>query len=57
MIDEERTDAEPSTVSAYRDFSEELYAEDVNQHMAILPEVITPAAEISFEDIQVGDPG
>ena len=25
--------------------------------MAILPEVVTPAAEISLEDIQVGDPG
>ena len=57
MIDEERSDAEPSTVSAYCDSSKELYAEDVNQHMAILPEVVTPAAEISLEDIQVGDPG
>ena len=41
MIDEERTDVEPSTLSTYRNKSGELYAEDVDQHMAILPEVVT----------------
>ena len=34
-----------------------MYAEDVDQHMEILPEVVTPPAEISLEDIQVGEPG
>ena len=37
--------------------SGELFAEDVDQHMTILPEVVTPAKEITIEDIQVGDPG
>lgn len=37
--------------------SGELFAEDVDQHMAILPEVVTPEKEITIEDIQVGDPG
>ena len=35
--------------------SGELFAEDVDQHMAILPEVVTPAKEITIEDIEVGD--
>ena len=57
VIGEERREAEPSTVSTYRTESGEVYAEDVDQHMAILPEVIIPATEISLEDIQVVDPG
>ena len=32
-----------------------MYAEDVDQHMATLPEVVTPADEKSLEDIKVGD--
>ena len=56
-IGEEKTDANPSTVSTYRNESGELYAEDVDHHMVILPEVVTPVAEIALEDIQVGDPG
>ena len=31
--------------------SGELYEEDADQHMAILPEVVTPAAKIFLEDI------
>ena len=57
VIDEERTHVEPSIVSTYRDEIGELYAEDINNHMAILPKVVTPAAEISLMDIQGGDPG
>ena len=53
----ERKREEPPTVSKYRTKSVELYAEDVDQHMAILPEAVTTAAEISLEDIQVGDLG
>ena len=48
---------EPLTESTYRNESGELYAEDVDRHMAVLPEVVIPAVEISLEDIQVGDPG
>ena len=44
------------TVSTYRNDSGELYAEDVDQHMKILPESDIPAAEICLEGIQVGDP-
>ena len=35
----------------------ELFAEDVDQHMAFPPEVGTPTREITIDDIQVGDPG
>ena len=56
-IGEERTEAAPPTVSTYRNESGELYAEDYDHHMVILPEVVTPPDEISLEDIQVGDPG
>ena len=37
--------------------SGKLYAEDVDQHMAVLPEVAPSTAEITIDDIQVGDPG
>ena len=32
----------------------ELFAEDVDQHMEVLPEVGTPTQEITIDDIQVG---
>ncbi|POM79741.1 Reverse transcriptase, partial [Phytophthora palmivora] len=35
----------------------DLYAEDVDQEMAILPEINPTTDEVKFEDIQVGDPG
>ena len=31
--------------------SDELYAEDVDQHMAVLPEVVSSTAEITIDDI------
>ena len=34
----------------------ELFAEDVDQHMAVLPEVGMPTQEIMIDDIQVGYP-
>jgi hypothetical protein len=34
----------------------DLFAEDVEQHMAVLPEVSTSMSEVTIEDIQVGDP-
>ena len=56
-IAEEKTGVELLIESAYRTESGELYAEDIDQHMAVLPEVVIPVAEISLENIQVGDPG
>ena len=50
-IGEENTGVEPLTESTYRNESGDLYAEDVYKHMALLPEVVIPAAEISLEDI------
>ncbi|POM70367.1 Reverse transcriptase, partial [Phytophthora palmivora] len=35
----------------------DLYAEDVDQEMAILPEINSTTDEVKMEDIQVGDPG
>ena len=49
VTDEEMTDAEPSTVSTYLNESGELYTEDFDQHMAILPKVVTSAAKISLK--------
>ena len=46
-----------SDSSIYHHDSGDLFAEDVDQHMAVLPEVITPTAEVTMDDIQVGDPG
>uniref|UniRef100_H3H7N1 Reverse transcriptase domain-containing protein n=1 Tax=Phytophthora ramorum TaxID=164328 RepID=H3H7N1_PHYRM len=34
----------------------DLFAEDVERQMAILPEVVTTTEEVTIEDIQVGDP-
>ena len=44
----ERTEAEPSTVSTYRNDGGYLLAKDVDHHMEILPEVVIPTAEISL---------
>ena len=44
-------------VSTYHHKSGDLHAEDFDQHMANLPEVSTPAANVTIDDIQVGDPG
>ena len=37
--------------------SGEIYADDVDQHMAVLLEVASSTAEINLDDIQVGGPG
>ena len=47
VIGEERTEADWPSASTYHIESGEMYAEDIDQHMEILPEVITPAIEIS----------
>ena len=43
-------------VYTYRHEYGELYAEDVDQHMAVLPDIVTPSAEVATNDIQVDDP-
>ena len=43
-------------VATYRNESGELYAEDVDQHMAVLPDIVTPTAEVAIDIFQVGDP-
>ena len=43
-------------VAIYRHESGELNAEDVDQHMTVLPDIVTPTAEVAINDIQVGDP-
>ena len=56
-IREERTDAELSTVLTYCDEIGELYAEDVISTWRSCQKVVTSAAEMSLEDIQVGELG
>ena len=43
-------------VYTYRHEYGELYAEDVDQHMAVLHDIVTPSAEVATNDIQVDDP-
>ena len=38
-------------VSTYRLESGELYDEDVDQHMVILPDIAAPTAEVTIDDI------
>ena len=57
MIGEGRTEVEPPSSSMYSNETEEMYAEDVDQHMAILPGVVIPATGVSLEAIHVRDPG
>ena len=51
-MEDERIAGEPDA-STYRHQSGELYAEDVDQHMAVLPDIVTPTAEVTIDDIQV----
>ena len=43
-------------VATYRHESGELYAENVDQHMAVPPDIVTPTAEVAIDIFQVGDP-
>ena len=60
-IDEEkcpeydRIEEDPD-VSIYCHEIGELCTEDVDQHMAVLPDIVTPTAEVKIDDTQVGDP-
>ncbi|POM61086.1 reverse transcriptase [Phytophthora palmivora] len=49
-------DLEPDPEVRYHE-GIDLYAEDVDQEMAILPEINPTTDEVKIEDIQVGDPG
>ncbi|POM74971.1 Reverse transcriptase [Phytophthora palmivora] len=49
-------DPEPDLEVHYHE-GNDLYAEDVDQEMAILPEINPTTDEVKIEDIQVGDPG
>uniref|UniRef100_A0AAV1TV85 Reverse transcriptase n=1 Tax=Peronospora matthiolae TaxID=2874970 RepID=A0AAV1TV85_9STRA len=41
----------------YRRDGGDLFAEEMDQHMALLPKIIAPTKEVAIDDIQVGDPG
>ena len=47
----------PTKSAAYRHDAGDLYAEDVDQHMALLPEITASTEQVTIDDIQVGDPG
>uniref|UniRef100_A0AAV1VNF8 Uncharacterized protein n=1 Tax=Peronospora matthiolae TaxID=2874970 RepID=A0AAV1VNF8_9STRA len=55
--DEETTKDELTPSPMYHHDAGELFAEDVDQNLAVLPEVVTPTQDITIDDIQVGDPG
>ena len=51
-IDETETAEAP----VYYHESEDLFAEDIEQHLAVLPEMSTAEEEMTIDDIQIGDP-
>ena len=54
-LEEDRIDEDPD-VSTYSHEIGELYAEDEDRHMEVLPDIVTPTVEVTIDDIQVGDP-
>ena len=56
-IDGELIENDVPDESTYYHEGGELFAEDVEQHMAVLPEHTTSTTEITIDDVQVGDPG
>ena len=57
MIDGDAKEEEPYFPSVFYREGGELFAEDVKQHMAVLPEVVTSSTEITIDDVQVRYPG
>ena len=57
MIPIQEVVKDPRKASFYHYDSGDLYAKDVDQHMAVLPEVATSTYKVTMDDIQVGDPG
>ena len=49
-------DAEIAGTPVYYHESGDLFAEDIEQHMAVLPEMSATTGEVTIEDIQIGDP-
>ena len=45
-----------TVTSVYYHEGGELFAEDFDQYMAVLPEVVTPTKEITIDNIYVGNP-
>uniref|UniRef100_M4BKS0 Uncharacterized protein n=1 Tax=Hyaloperonospora arabidopsidis (strain Emoy2) TaxID=559515 RepID=M4BKS0_HYAAE len=55
-IDEEMLQEDIPAATIYYHEGDELFAEDVDHHMAVLPEVTTSTTDITIDDVQVGDP-
>uniref|UniRef100_A0AAV1URW7 Reverse transcriptase n=1 Tax=Peronospora matthiolae TaxID=2874970 RepID=A0AAV1URW7_9STRA len=49
-------DVEIAEIPVYHHESGDLFAEDIEQHMAVLPEMSATTEEVTIEDIQIGDP-
>lgn len=49
------SDLDPSFLSHFFEITLP-HAEDIDQQMAILPEIVTPTLDITINDIQVGNP-
>ena len=56
VLTNESEDGKPECSTYYHE-SGELFAEEVDQHMAVLPEIVSSTAEVTSDDIQVGAPG
>ena len=56
-IEDEVMERDVPDESTYYHEGGELFAEDVEQHMAVLPEITVSTTEITIDDVQVGDPG
>ena len=54
---EDAKEEDPSSPLVYYHEGGELLREEVEQHLAVLPEVATSSTEITIGDVQVGDPG
>ena len=53
---DEEVGLQDSTVSTYYHDSDELFAEEVDQNMAVLPEIRPQSEAVTIDDIQVGYP-
>ena len=49
-------DAEIAEAPVYYHESGDLFAEDIEQHLAVLREMSTATEEVTIDDIQIGDP-
>ena len=49
-------EADTAEAPIYYHERRELFAEDIEQHLAVLPEMSTATEEVTSDDIQIGDP-